>query len=379
MVVGRGRVKFLIYFFEVHKIMSDVVYYPPETRVMPLTLIRRERLLPTPGKVMVNMNDRVQALQTVGQTEVTGEVRIINIARMLRVPPAKAARFAKVKEGDDVKQGSVLAARGLLGGTRATSPVDGVVSRIDQNAGRILIRVVTKPFDLTAYLPGVVTNVMASRGVVIETTGALIQGTVGFGGESFGVMHVIANESTDVLRAKSIDVAAHGAVIVGGSWIDESALQQALQLQVRGIIAGSMEGRLLELARSMPFPIILTEGLGKLPMARPIFKLLQSQNGREASMSGITRTRWGVTRPEIIIPLPTDSKPALPPTVGTLLTTSLRVRVVRGSHQGEVGLVLSLPDQPRRIETGARVYGAEVTLDTSGKMFVPLTNLEVLR
>ena len=360
--------------------MADTItYYPPEIRVIPLTLIRRERLLPVSGKIMVKVGDRVQAPQVVAQTDVTGDVRIVNIARMLRVPPARAARFLKVTEGDDIKAGGLLASRGVLGGARATSPVDGFIRRIDKSAGRVLIQVVAKPLELSAYLPGTVTDILGAQGVAIEATGALIQGTVGFGGESFGVLHVVANDPADVLRAKSIDVAAHGAIIVGGAWIDESALQIAQQLQARGIIAGSLEGRLLEMARSLPFPIILTEGLGKTSMARPIFRLLQGQSGREAAISGITRTRWGMTRPEIIIPLPAETRPAAPPDMGSLLTLNLRVRVVRGSHQGEVGPVITLYDQPRQIESGARVYGAEVNLDPSGKIFVPLTNLEILR
>jgi hypothetical protein len=223
-----------------------------------------------------------------------------------------------------------------------------------------------------------VANVMSGRGVVIEATGAIVQAAVGFGEESFGVLHVVANEVTDVLRAKSIDVSSHGAIVVGGAWIDESALQQALQLQARGIIAGSLEGRLLAQARSMPFPILLTEGLGRIPMARPIFTLLQSQAGREASISAITRTRWGLTRPEILIPLPADSKPLPPSALGTPLTVDAPVRVVRGPRQGETGTIRALFDQPRRIESGARLYGAEVDLDVSGRQFIPFANLEIL-
>jgi hypothetical protein len=272
----------------------------------------------------------------------------------------------------------VIAARGFLSSARVVSPVDGYVGYIDKEKGRVLIQVVTKPFDLVAYLQGAVVNVMPSRGVVIETTGAVIQATVGFGGETFGVLHVVAGEASDVLRAKSIDVSAHGAIVVGGAWIDESAFSQAIQLQVRGIIAGSMEGRLLELARSMTFPIILTEGLGRIAMAEPIFKLLQGQSGREASISAITRARWGVTRPEILIPLPAETKPSAPPNVGTPLAIGQRVRVVRGTHQGEVGPITAVYEQPRRIESGARVYGAEISL-SSGKTFVPFANLETLR
>jgi hypothetical protein len=360
--------------------MGDIVaYYPPETRAMPLTLIRRERMLPVPGKVLVSAGEKVQPTQVVAQAEISGEVRIVNVARLLRLPASRAVRFIKVKEGDDVTTHTVIAARGWLPSGRVTSPTDGFVYRVDKAHGRILIKVVTKPFQLTAYLGGVVTNVMSGRGVVIETTGTLLQATVGFGDESFGVLHVVAHDPADVLRAKSIDVTAHGAIVVGGAWIDEAALQQAAQLQVRGIIAGSMDGRLIDPARRLPFPVLLTEGLGRIPMSRPMFKLLSSQTGREASISALTRTRWGVQRPEILIPLPADSKPALPTPLGTPLTMGVRVRVIRGSVQGATGTVVGIPDRAAQTDSGARVHGAEIEIESVGKMFVPFANLEILR
>lgn len=360
--------------------MSELVaYYPPETRAMPLTLIRRERMLPVPGKVLVSMGEKVQPTQVVAQAEISGEVRIVNVARLLRVPVSRVARFIKVREGDDVTTNTVIAARGLLPGGRVLSPTDGFVYRVDKAHGRILIKVITKPYPLTAYLGGSVVNVMSGRGVIIETTGAVVQATVGFGEESFGVLQVVARDPADVLRAKSIDVTAHGAIVVGGAWIEEGALQQAAQLQVRGMIAGSMDGRLIDLARSLPFPVLLTEGLGRIPMSRPIFKLLSSQTGREASLSALTQTRWGVMRPEILIPLPVDTKPALATPLGTPLTIGARVRVIRGSLQGATGNVVGLPARSMQIGSGARVHGAEVELESVGKTFVPFANLEILR
>ncbi len=360
--------------------MSEAsAYYPLETRAVPLTLIRRERMLPVPGKVLVTPGERVQPTQVVAQAEISGEVRIVNVARSLRVAPSRAIRYLKVKEGDDVTTNTVIATRGALSMSRILSPTNGFVYRIDKNKGRVLIKVVTRPFQLIAYLQGTVANALPGHGVVIETTGAIIQGTVGFGDESYGVLHIVANDPNEVLRAKSIDVSAHGAIVIGGAWIDESALSQATQLQVRGLIAGSMDGRLLNAARNVSFPIILTEGLGRIPMARPIFKLLQSQSGREASISAVTRTRWGITRPEILIPLPADTKPSPVAAIGTPIALGVRVRVVRGLHQGASGVVSALSDQLTQIESGARVHGAEVDLDTIGKTFVPFANLEILR
>jgi hypothetical protein len=360
--------------------MSEVVaYYPPETRAMPLTLIRRERLLPVPGKVLVNTGEKVLPTSIVAQAEISGDMRVINVARGLRVPASQAARWLKVKEGDDVLAGTVVAARGLLRGGRVLSPTAGFVYRVDKAHGRVLIKVVTRPFQLAAYLGGMIASVTPGQGVVIETTGAVVQATVGFGDESFGVLQVAAHDPTDVLRAKSLDVTVHGAIVVGGAWIDEAALQQAAQLQVRGLIAGSMDGRLIDLARSLPFPILLTEGLGRIPMSWPLFRLLHSQAGREASISALTRTRWGVLRPEILIPMPADSKPALATPLGTPLTLGARVRVVRGSLQGAAGAVVGIPERPVQIDSGARVHGAEVDLEAVGQLFVPFANLEILR
>ena len=114
-------------------------------------------------------------------------------------------------------------------------------------------------------------------------------------------------------------------------------------------------------------------------MSRPMFKLLSSQTGREASISALTRTRWGVQRPEILIPLPADSKPAPPTPLGTPLSMGVRVRVIRGSLQGATGSVVGISDRAVQTDSGARVHGAEIEIESVGKMFVPFANLEILR
>jgi len=355
------------------------VYYPPETRVLPLTLIRRERMLPLPGKVLVNSGEKLQSAQVVAQTEVSGEVSVVNVAQLLRVPSARAYKYVKVKEGDDVTMNTVIASKGLTAAGRLKSPVNGFVYRIDKSTGRVLIKVVGQPFELTAFLAGTVASVVAGRGVVIETTGALIQAALGFGGEANGVLQVVSKRAADVIKAKAIDVTLHGAIVVGGAWFDEAVLQQAIQAQVRALIAGSMDGSLLRAARQAPFPILLTEGLGHVAMAAPIFRLLKSNSGREASISGATQTRWGIQRPEILIPLPAESW-SEPPAFGTPLAMGVRVRVLRGSWQGRVGLVTALPDLPQAISSGARVRCAEVDLGgDEGPTLIPFANLEIFR
>ena len=359
--------------------MTDVVaYYPPETRAIPLTLVRRERLLPTPGRVLATIGQEVAADTPVAEAEISGEVSVVNVAQLLRVPAARAYRYVKVKEGQDVTKRTVIAAKGLFGSRRLWSPVRGFVYRVDKASGRVLIRIVNQPLQLTAGMPGRVVDVVAGRGVVIETIGAQIQAAFGFGGDAYGVLRVVSRSASDALRARSIDAGAIGTIIIGGAWIDEAALQQAIQVQVRGIIAGSLDTNLLEAARRAPFPILLTEGLGRFKMSPPIFKLLKSQGGREAAISAATRTRWGVIRPEVVVPLPSDSKIEAP-AFGLPLAMGVRVRIVRGVQQSLVGTVAAIPPRPLRLENGTRVRGAEIDLGEDGKVFVPFANLEILR
>jgi hypothetical protein len=90
--------------------------------------------------------------------------------------------------------------------------IEGLQARADQ--------VVSRPLELTAYLAGTVSNVLAGRGVVIETTGALVQAALGFGGESYGVLQAVSKRATDPIKARAIDVSLHGAIVVGDRLAD---------------------------------------------------------------------------------------------------------------------------------------------------------------
>lgn len=360
--------------------MSELTtYYPPETRVMPMTLIRRERLLPTPGVIVVGLGQRVEPPDIVAQTELGGQFRTLEVARLLRVPPSKVKRYLKKGIDSPVTAGEVIASRPGLPPRQVRSPINGTLVGFDPHTGRVALESEGRQIDLRAYLKGVIGNVMEGRGVIVETPGALIQAAWGIGGESFGVLRVATDTASEPLKASSIDIKMHGSIVVGGGWITASALEQAQQLQLKGMIAGSIEGDLIPAALEMTFPIILTEGIGRVEMAAPIFELIRSQEGREVSISAETRTRWGVTRPEILIPLPSDTRPPPPPAVGSPLTVGARVRVLRGPYRGKVGTVASIPVRAQRIEIGIRVHGADVRLASGMTVFVPFANLELLR
>jgi hypothetical protein len=183
----------------------------------------------------------------------------------------------------------------------------------------------------------------------------------------------------ELLQAEAIDPSCHGTILVGGIGLSDAVLERAEELQVRGIVVGGLPPELVSRVEEVPFTTIVTEGIGKVPMSKPIFRLLRTHDGREASISGRVQPRWGIVRPEIVIPLPAETVPPTQTQPGTPLKVGARVRLVRSPHMGAVGTVVALPAHARRLETGARVHGAEVDMGQDARVFAPLANLEVLR
>lgn len=355
-------------------------YYPPESRITPLTVIRRERLLPVQGQVLVHPGETVGPADVVARCQVPGTMRVVDVSRQLRIRRDRVADTIRKAPGDTVQANEVVAAPGgLFGRLRRAcrSPVDGEI--VEVRDGLVLIEEAGTPLELRAHLKGQVTNVMPNRGVVISAAGALIQGVWGNGGEAEGVLKLLVDSPQKPLRNRSIDVSCHGTVIVGGRLADERALDQAAEAQVRGVIVGSVNADLRPLLESLPFPVLVTEGFGAMPMSDPVFALLHANMGREAMVNADTRTRWGARRPEVLIPLRAeDEKPAEEPGP-RLLQVGDRVRVLRAPHVGSVGTVRELPPLPQPLESGARLPVALVDLAQEQAVAVPLVNLELIR
>ena len=350
------------------------MYYPFETQVTPLTSVRRERILPASGDTLVRLGDRVEPMQIVARAKVPGEFRVVSVARQLGVRANQIKEYMRVKVGEEVRRGQILAQKGLRPPVK--SPISGILTA--SGGGRVLVETPPTMTELRAYIAGTVTNVLDGHAVVIETTGAVVQGTWGAGTESVGVLKRLVKSPERMLRIKEIDASCHGTIIVGGSGLNEAVLERAQELQVRGIVTGGLSAELLDAAQKLPFPIVVTEGIGSIPMSAPVFQLLTTNDGREASISGRVNTRWGVVRPEVIIPLPAESLPSTQAQPGMPLAVGARVRIVRAPFLGQAGTVAAIIDQSRRLETGAKVRGVEVDLGRGKTVFVPLTNLEVL-
>lgn len=356
------------------------MYYPVESRITALTTIRQERLLPVPGQVLVRPGEMVGPADVVARCQLPGQVRVVDVSRALGVPRNQAARYVRKAVGDTVQTDEVLASyRGPFAQLRPScrSPVDGQIVEVRGNL--ILLESAAATFELRAHLMGQISNVMPNWGVVISAAGTLIQGMWGSGGEAEGVLKMLVDNPEKPLRARAIDVSCHGTVVVGGRILDDRVFEPAIEARIRGIIAGSVHADLCPLIESLPFPVLITEGFGTVPMSKQVFSLLQSNAGREVMLNTDTRTHWGAKRPEVLIPLRAEEEMPREETGTHPFGVGDRVRALRAPHLGEMGTVAGLPERPHIVESEARLPVAVVDMEDGEQVLVPLANLELIR
>jgi len=342
---------------------------------LPLTTIIRERTLPVAGKVNVHVNQRVNPTDVIAEANYAREHVLLDVARTFGITAMEADKQIRVNQGDRLQQGALVAeSRGLIPRT-IKAPRAGRVMIV--GSGQVLMEVGDTRVELRAGLPGVVTQVLPERGVIIRTAGALIQGVWGNGRIDNGLMVSLIEKPDEVLNAERLDVSLRGSVILGGHVRDLETLKAAAELPVRGLILSSLLSPLIVPAYQMRYPIIVLDGFGAMPMNSAAFRLLTTNNKREVTVNAEHFDRYSGNRPEVIIPLPISSEPPEPNSYETF-AAGQTVRLRRPPSAGMIGTISHLPSGLSTLPSGLRAPSAEVKLENGDTLLVPLVNLEVV-
>jgi hypothetical protein len=351
-----------------------------QTRVLTFARIRRERMLPQRGSVAVLAGNRVGALDVVAKSDAMGHLRPLPLARYLHTKETALEKYLLKKPGEEVADREVIAARpesfGLL---RRIYRAPGTGRIAALQGAWLAFNLIDAPFELRALYRGTVINVLARQGVVIEATGALVQGVWGAGGEGYGVLRKMVDTPDARLGDEQVDVTARGAVLFAGAGVTEGALRRAKQEYAAGVIVGGLAPQLRPVIIELALPTLVTDGFGERPMSAPIFDLLAAHVGEETVVNAPTDPLNPI-RPEAFIPILATGgagEAVLPPPT-LVAQIEARVRVNGGARLGEIGKIAEIPTRPRTLESGVMAWGAEIELNTGEHLFVPWENLELI-
>lgn len=347
----------------------------PVIHIMPLATIRRERLLPVPGRVVVRKGQKISATDVVAEARLAPEHMVLDLTRGLGLPQEEADRHIQCQPGARVSQGDLLAGPVGIAKRVVRAPKDGRVILCGE--GQILLELDAPPYELRSGLPGTVLELLDTRGVMIETVGALIQGVWGNGRIDFGLMFTLIKSPDDELDANQLDVSMRGSIILGGYCRSADVLRSAAELPLRGLILASMDARLVSIAARMRFPVILLEGFGKMPMNPAAFRLLTTNERREVAINAEPWDRYRGQRPEVVITLPSSGEQTLAKDT-EVFSSGQRVRIVRAPYTGATGTLLSLRPGLSTLPNGISARSADIRLEDGQNVVVPLANLEVL-
>ena len=351
--------------------------YTPGLRVTPDTVIRKRRILPIPGEILVTTGEQVTATTAVAQTALPGKVYPVNVANKLSVTPSEIFTYLRKREGETVTKDEVFAENSPLikwFKTQVRAPINGTIENISQVTGQVFLREPPQIIRLSAYIDGTVVEVIPTQGVIVESHCAFVQGIFGVGGETAGTITLAVKSPDEVLTADHLTATHKGQIVIGGALAQKETFARARELEIRALVVGGVHDRdLRDLlgydlgvaitgTEKIGFTLIITEGFGTIPMAKRTFDLLSAKTGQRASCSGATQIRAGVIRPEVIVPLAPVGESRVQSPGSRVLEGGTKVgdtiRIIREPYFGVIARVKELPSALQHIPTESRRSGA---------------------
>lgn len=368
--------------------------YTPGLKVSQFTVLRKRRILPLKGDVLVNVNDPVNPDTVVAKTLLPGEVTPINVANILGLEPGGIPGSMLKKEGDSFKKGEVLARSKSFFGLFKSSvqaPHEGTIESVSKVTGQVIIRGQPMPVQVKAYMKGKVVGIFENEGVELETNCAFVQGIFGVGGETYGRIAFACEQPSEVLDESKVNDNFKDKIVVGGALVTAEAIKKLIRVGARGLVTGGLDdidlrkfigydiGVAITGTEDFGITIIVTEGFGNIKMSNKTFKLLKSHEGMEASINGATQIRAGVIRPEVIIPVNEfDASKIVKKELARGLEEGTPIRIIRQPYFGALGKVTALPSELQVLESGSKARVVEVEIEEGKKVIIPRANIEIL-
>ena len=340
-----------------------------------LTSIKRERVLPVAGTVVVRRMQKVSPNDVIVVAPFASQHILIDIAQGLGVNPERADDLLQRQAGDELEQGDVIAGPVGLLQRVVRAPYPGLVRIAGE--GKILFEIRSPDQELLAGMEGTVTNIIPERGAILETKGALIQGIWGNGKMTYGVVQPASNEMLKELVPEQLNIGFRGVIITAGYCRNPDSLETAANIPIKGMILGSLSANLIPLAERMDYPIMVIDGFREKAMNPAAEAILAANRDKNVALNAQAYDPLLGRFPEAIITQSTTAEPDLPSEAETL-RVGKKVIILNGPAATQIGQIETIIPGKSQLASGIRTQLAEVSYGTEKQVTLPLTSLQLI-
>lgn len=346
----------------------------PVTQINPLVKIRRNRVLPVAGTVLVRVGQKIAPGEILAETLIPTKHMIIDVLNALGLKDAdEAEKLVDRQVGDLVDKHDIIAETGGLFSRVIRAPMPGKIISIKN--GQVLLEVDSRKVVVQSGYSGQVVEILNDRGAVIETSGTLIQGVWGNGLIGFGPFIVDAQMIGQELTPASLSLNTRGTVLAAAWCEQEESLNVAGSLPIAGLVLGSMSPRLIPCALKQNYPILLLEGFGRIAINDQAKNVLLASAQKEMSLNAVKWDHYSGIRPEISIAL---QQSGAPEKETVELAEGQLVRVHSSFFAGKTGVLTAINTGKTTLPNGLRTATASVLFQNNEKTVVPFSNFDII-
>ena len=344
--------------------------------------LRRRHALPFPGRILVDVGDTVVPGQVWCRGRVRRGVAVVDLPRLLQVPPSDVHDLLAVEPGETVEAETPLAGTPsrLRTSRHWLAPTRGVLSEVNEETGVAVFVEEVRDAVLHCRLGGEVVYADPEDGIVVEGDGVAVAGALGGGGRAYGPFRFVESGERPDAKAGGLEP----GVLVTPDPLRADWVRRALETQPAGIVAPSADAEMvtgLGLAPTIaglappegsfgrpPQAIVLTGGAGFARMPHALQDVFRAAEGEVGAVVGARRP--GLS--EVLLP------PAAAEGLRQRTTEGLPVRLASGPSAGAEGVVLGDASDIGRMASGIAAQFVRVRLAEGGVATWPRSNLTVL-
>lgn len=346
----------------------------PVTQINPLVKIRRNRVLPVDGTVLVRVGQKVAPGEILAETLIPTKHVLVDIINALGLKDTdEANKLIDRHVGDLVDKHDIIAETGGLFSRVIRAPMPGKIISIKN--GQVLLEVESRKIVVQSGFSGHVVEILKDRGAVVETSGTLIQGVWGNGLIGFGPFLTDKEMINQELTPSSLGINTRGTILAAAWCEQEESLLTAGSLPIAGLVLGSMSPKLIPCALKQNYPILLLEGFGRIAINDLARNLFIDNAQKEMSLNAIKWDHYSGIRPEISIAQQASGSTEKE---SAEFSEGQKVRIHSSSYAGKTGVLTAINTGKTILPNGLRTNTASVLFSNNEKSVQPFSNLDII-